>query len=256
MCFESDSRPPIPPIVGAAVDGRRVELTSADGTRFAGYAATPSSSSAAGVLILPDVRGLHPYYEELALRFAEAGIEALAIDWFGRTAGVGPRGEGFEHAPHVERTRYETLLQDMKAGRDELAARPGVRGVFTVGFCFAGRLAFLSATRGELELSGAIGFYGPTVGVGRSGAPAPADLAMQMTCPVLGLFGGSDPGIPPESIEAFQRALSEAGVEQELVVYPDAPHSFFDRKAADYADASADAWRRVLEFVEKHTPNP
>lgn len=232
--------------------GGRLELESTDGTHFAVYSATPTSPSSAGVLVLPDVRGLHPYYEELALRFAEAGHHALAIDYFGRTAGTDPRGDQFDHMPHVNQLSYETLLADVAAGRAQLADPDGVRAVFTVGFCMAGRLAFLTATRPELQLSGVICFYGSPVGQGRAGMPAPADLAGEVRCPVLGLFGGADQGIPVESVEAYRETLNAAGVENELVVYPGAPHSFFDRKAADYADASADAWQRVLDFIRRH----
>src|SRR5437870_774137 len=85
MCFEPDSHPPIAPIAGGALDSTRQTLTSADGTRFAAFRTRTAHPSGAGILILPDVRGLHRYYEELALRFAEAGIDALAIDYFGRS---------------------------------------------------------------------------------------------------------------------------------------------------------------------------
>ena len=51
---------------------------------------------------------------------------------------------------------------------------------------------------------------------------------------------------------AFEHALAEAGAEHEIVVYPGAPHSFFDRRHEDFADASADAWERVLGFVARH----
>lgn len=252
MCFDLDSQPPIPPIAGAAVDGKRIELHASDGTRFLAFDAQASSPTRAGMVVFPDVRGLHHFYEELALRLAEHGIDAVAIDYFGRTAKTDDRGEGFEFMPHVDQTRFENLMLDAKAARDYLGGR-GVKSVFTVGFCFGGRLAFLSATRPELGLSGVIGFYGSPMGQGRAGMGAPADLADKFTCAVLGLFGGADQGIPQEAIDEFGRALSTAGVENELITYPGAPHSFFDRKAAEYAEASSDAWRRVLEFVERHT---
>ena len=204
--------------------------------------------------MLPDVRGLHPYYEELGLRLAEAGIDALAIDYFGRTAGTGKRGDDFEYAPHVEQTRYETLLRDAAAAAADLRERRGVRALFTVGFCFGGRLAFLSATRAELALGGAIGFYGGPVGPGRAGMPAPVDVVEQVGCPILGLFGGADQGIPRDNVAAFDEALTRAGVDHELVTYDGAPHSFFDRKADAFAEASADSWRRVLQFVRRLTP--
>lgn len=252
MCFGPDSQPPIAPIAGAAVDSERLELSSADGARFAAFAADASQASGAGVLILPDVRGLHRYYEELALRFAEAGIDALAIDYFGRTAGTAPPPADFDHSPHVEQTRYPNLLADARAGADALRARrPDMHALVSVGFCFGGRLAFLSATRPELGLSGAIGFYGVVKGAGRAEMPPPLELATEARCPILGLFGGDDPAIPEESIDEWGQALDAAGVENELVVYPGAPHSFFDRKAEQFREESEDAWRRVLEFLRR-----
>ena len=80
MCYDADARPPLPPIRGAALDSGEVTLTPADGTLVAAYAARAAAPSEAGIVILPDVRGLHPFFEELALRFAEAGVDAIAID--------------------------------------------------------------------------------------------------------------------------------------------------------------------------------
>jgi carboxymethylenebutenolidase len=251
MCYGPDSRPPIAPIAGAAVDGQRLELTSADGTRFLAYAASAVQPTGSTVLILPDVRGLHSFYEELALRFAEAGLDALAVDYFGRTAGTRERSPDFDHQAHVEQASYPALLGDLSAAVAHLRAAMRPRSVFTVGFCFGGRLAFLSATRAELGLAGAVGFYGVPVGRGRAGMPAPADLAAEVRCPILGLFGGDDPAIPAESVEAYRTALTEGSVDHELVSYPGAPHSFFDRREEQFFAESGDAWRRVLEFVQK-----
>jgi carboxymethylenebutenolidase len=253
MCFDPDSHPPIPPIAGAAVDGKRITLHAADGTDFAAFVAQPAQPTGAAMLILPDVRGLYTFYEELALRFAEAGIAALTIDYFGRTADMPPRGERFDFMKHVEQLHWPTLQHDMKAGADELRARPGVRALFSVGFCMGGRLAFLSATLKELGLSGAVGFYGPPH-VPRGDIPAPVAEVRADQAPVLGLFGGDDPGIPADAIAGFDRALAEAGVSHEMVTYPDAPHSFFDRTADKHAADSADAWKRILEFVAANTP--
>ena len=108
MCFDADSRPPIVPIAGGALDAGPVTLTSEDGTEFSAFRAVAAEPTGAGILILPDVRGLHAYYEELALRYAEHGIDALAIDYFARTAGPGRRGADFEYAPHVPRTTWPT----------------------------------------------------------------------------------------------------------------------------------------------------
>src|SRR6202789_1821268 len=104
MCHDLDSEPPIPVIAGAAVTHEDVVLDAADGNRFAAFAATPEDPSSVGVVILPDVRGLYRFYEELALRFAERGYAAVAIDYFGRTAGVSKRDADFSYSEHVAET--------------------------------------------------------------------------------------------------------------------------------------------------------
>src|SRR5437868_5471641 len=73
MCFEPDSLPPIPVLSGAAVSHDELVLEAVDGNRFAAFAATPDEPGATGVVVLPDVRGLYRFYEELALRFAARG---------------------------------------------------------------------------------------------------------------------------------------------------------------------------------------
>jgi carboxymethylenebutenolidase len=79
------------------------------------------------------------------------------------------------------------------------------------------------------------------------------ELVSEIDAPILALMGGADPSIPAETVAAFDQALDQAGVEHEVVVYADAPHSFFDRKYDDYAEDSADAWKRALEFIRVHS---
>jgi carboxymethylenebutenolidase len=256
MCFDLDSLPPVPVLSGAAVSHRDVELEAADGNRFAAFAAEPDEPSGAGVVVLPDVRGLYRFYEELALRFAERGIAAVAIDYFGRTAGVSKRGDDFPYMDHVAKTEADSIQADVRAAVDFLRSPEGgsARSTFTVGFCFGGRHSWLAAAGGH-GLAGAIGFYGRP-GAGQDGSPGPIQRAGDLEAPILGLMGGADQGIPPEDVAAFDEALTDAGVEHELVTYDGAPHSFFDRRHEDFAEASEDAWARVLAFVERHARSP
>jgi carboxymethylenebutenolidase len=256
MCFDLDSRPPIEPIAGGSLDAGPVTLNGADGTAFRAFGARPANPSGAGILILPDVRGLHPFFEELALRHAEHGIAAVAIDYFGRTAGTDPQPADFDYQPHVAAVSWAHLEGDIRAGVEFLRSEAGgtPRSTFTTGFCMGGRLSSLSATLG-LGLSGVISFYGWPTGASR-GTPAPADLADRIECPVLALYGGADQGISAEIRDEYDRALEAAGVEHRTVVYPDAPHSFFDRKAAEFAAASALAWAEELAFIGAHTASP
>ena len=253
MCFDLDSRPPIPPISGGALDAGRIALRSADGTEFAAFRARAAEPTGAGMIVLPDVRGLHPYYEELALRFAEHGIDAVAVDYFGRTAGLGVRDEDFDFMAHVGRTTWDGLSADVRAAAAYLRSPDGgdVSSLFTVGFCFGGRLSFDCATIG-LGTAGVIGFYGWPTGPGRNDVPAPADVVRQMSGGVLAIFGGADQGIPASAVAEFERALAGAGVDHTVTTYPGAPHSFFDRKAELFASQSEGAWTQVLDFVAAH----
>ena len=252
MCHEPTARPPLPPIAGGA-GAAHVEdliLRAADGNRFDAFSATLADPDAPGVVIMPDVRGLHPFYRDLAVRFAQAGVHATAMDYFGRTAGLGERPEDFDIMAHVRETTPEGLRADVAAtvAHVRSEAGGGAERVFTVGFCFGGRNSFNQAAS-DLSLAGVIGFYGGPEGSGPDDPRAPVRLASGYRCPVLGLFGGADKGIPVADVERFRAALDGAGVANELVVYDGAPHSFFDRSFEKHRDACDDAWRRVLAFV-------
>jgi len=249
MCFDTDSSPPIPVLAGGAVEHEDLVLESGDGAKFAAFAALPDEPSSAGVVILPDVRGLYRFYEELALRLAERRYAAVAIDYFGRSAGVEKRGDDFEYMPHVDQTTPEGIQADVAAAVAWLRER-GATSIFTVGFCLGGRQSWLAAAAGH-GLSGAVGFYGRP-GEGRDGAPGPAQVADRIEAPILALQAGADQNITDEDNAAFRSALESAGVEHELIEYEGAPHSFFDRKQADYAEASEDAWQKTLSFIEAH----
>ena len=199
-------------------------------------------------MILPDVRGLYRFYEELALRFAERGYAALAFDYFGRTAGAEKRGEDFDYTEHVAQATPEGIQADVAAAVERVQEL-GCRSVFTVGFCMGGRQSWLAAASGH-GLAGAIGFYG--MPAERDG-PGPTQRAGEIDAPILALQAGADQHITAEHNAAFEQALQDAGVEHEVVIFEGAPHSFFDRKQEDFAEASDDAWRRVLAFIDGHS---
>src|SRR3954453_13138787 len=149
MCFAFDARPPdlpsdlaLPTLAGGAA-AEALELTSAAGTRFsAALAAAPEATGGPGVVILPDVRGLYRFYIELAERFAQAGHHAVALDYFGRTAGTGEREDDWDYWPHVRATTPEQTQPAVAAAIELLKARPGGSQFVTVGFCFGGAQSF------------------------------------------------------------------------------------------------------------------
>ncbi|MEW1837646.1 dienelactone hydrolase family protein [Nonomuraea angiospora] len=239
MCHSTDSRPPAPPIQGEVASHEQIELTAADGNRLLAYRAEPAEPNGRSVVILPDVRGLHPYYRDLAVRFAEAGFRTIAIDYFGRTAGLGERDDDFDFMKHVGQLKAEHVRADARAATEQLDGP-----VFTVGFCMGGAHSWRQAFEGN-GLAGGIGFYGalraieePTTGPG---------------APLLMLLAGADTATTPEQFETFEAALDRVGTEHEKVVYEGAPHSFFDRTYAEWTDACQDSWRRILSFTERHS---
>src|SRR5712692_8710910 len=246
MCYSDDARPPLPPIGGAAADHGDMTLTAEDGTKFMAYFARASEPTGAGMVVLPDVRGLHHFYKELAQRFAEGGIDAVAIDYFGRTAGIGDRSERFEFMPHVEKTTQENIAADVAAAIAYLRSKDGgaVKSVFTTGFCFGGSSSWNQSAL-QPGLDGAIGFYGRP--------PRSEPYVSKMKAPLLMLVAGADAATPMDVFNAFDKELTVAKVPHEVHIYEDAPHSFFDRTFEQWKNPSDDAWPRILDFVKKHS---
>jgi carboxymethylenebutenolidase len=253
MCYDDHARPPDPPGTRGTARGEDLVLTAADGNQFAAYAAHPDQPTGAQILIYPDVRGLFQFYKDLALRFGEVGIAAVAIDYFGRTAGLTGRDESFEFMPHVGQLTLDGIYADARAALAYLRQGAGAgQPTFITGFCIGGTLTLYSGTQAEFGVAGLIPFYS---GFRRALDPrgTALDAATEVKAPVLGLYGGADQGIPEEQVHELGNKLTQAGVEHELVIYPGAPHSFFDRYQTEYADASTDAWTRVLAFIAAHT---
>jgi carboxymethylenebutenolidase len=243
MCFDLDSEPPIPRISGAAVSHEDVVGESEDGNRFAAFRAMPEEDVSTGVVILPDVRGLYRFYEELALRFAERGHVAIAFDYFGRTAGVEKRPDDWDYMPLVQQLTQEQVQADVGACVRDLRAF-GCSSIFTVGFCYGGSGSWAAAASGH-GLAGAVGFYGRPSRM--------IELVAGLDAPILALQGGADQAISHEDNLEFEQALSDAGKEYELVEYEGAPHSFFDRKQEEFQEASDDAWQRTLDFIRANS---
>lgn len=243
MCYSDDARVPLPPVSGAAADQGDLVLTSSDGTKFAAYFARAGKPTGAGMVVLPDNRGLHDFYKELAQRFAEAGIDAVAIDYYARTAGMGSRDESFDYKPHLEQATPENIAADVSAAVAYLESKEGgaVTSPFTVGFCFGGSSSWNQSAL-QPHVSGAIGFYG------RPERSEP--FISKMKAPLLMLIAGAD-FTPQEAFQVFDKELTTANVPHEMHIYEGAPHSFFDRSFEQWKDACDDAWRRMLAFIKE-----
>ena len=253
MCYEADAAPPIYGAPVTAISSSQVTLTSRDGAEVAAFQSVPADPSGPAVLVLPDMRGLFGFYEQLTMRLAEQGLTALAIDYYSRSAGIDYRSRPADFSeepnllPHRAALTRDGLHGDFAAGIDFLRAPDGcgAGSVISLGFCVGGRFAFLTADR-KFGLDGAIGLYGYPDAL--RGAPGPTQLAADLTAPILGLFAGAD-NITPEVVDAFDKALTGAGNDHEFHTYPGAPHGFFEIESDAFAAECADVWRRVLSFA-------
>ncbi len=222
-------------------------LCAADGTEFSAAYAAPGTEPRVGVVVLPDIRGLHPYYVALAERFAQTGAAAVAIDWFGRTAGVcdapGTRSEDFPWQQHIPRTTPEGIDADITAAIAYLRERTSADlPVITVGFCFGGSHSWRQAG-GDLDLAGCAGFYGKPSVVGAA--------AQRAHLPTVMVIAGADAATPVAEQLQLADTMRAAGAEVDAVVYDGAPHSFFDRAYGEWAEACEDAWRHVLALTDR-----
>jgi carboxymethylenebutenolidase len=247
MCHDHDSRPPAPPRTGDVAERGVLTLASSDGTEFSAAYAAPADPPRAGVVILPDVRGLHPYYVALAERFAQAGLAAVAIDWFGRTAGLcgptGTRDPDFDWQAHIPQTSPAGIDADITAAVGYLRERTsGDLPVITVGFCFGGSHSWRQSG-GDLDLAGCVGFYGRPAMVG--------EAAGRAHLPTVMVIAGADAATPVEDQLAMAATMRAAGADVDAVVYDGAPHSFFDRAAGEWAEACRDAWEHVLALTDR-----
>jgi carboxymethylenebutenolidase len=247
MCHDHDSRPPAPPRTGDVAERGVLTLTSADGTEFSAAYAAPVGDAHVGVVLLPDIRGLHPYYVALAERFAEAGATTVAIDYFGRTAGVcdesGTRPEDFDWQTHIPKTTTDGIDADITAAIGYLRGRTRADlPVITVGFCFGGSHSWRQSG-GGLDLAGCAGFYGKPSVVG--------EAAGRAHLPTVMLIAGADAATPVADQLALADTMRAAGADVDAAVYDGAPHSFFDRAFGEWAEACRDAWEHVLALTDR-----
>src|SRR5438445_7788817 len=140
MCYTNAARSPLPPIMGGSTDDGDLVLAAADGNRFRAYAARAAPPRGAGVVVIPDPRGVHPFYKDLVRRFAQAGLDAVVVDYLDRTAGMSERPDGFDLRAAIGKTTPDAIAADVAAGIAYLRSPDGggVEAVSTHRFCVRG----------------------------------------------------------------------------------------------------------------------
>ncbi len=235
------------------MDTRTLELATADGP-MACYEARPDGDARRAVIVIQEAFGVNDYIQDVTRRLAEAGYQAVAPALFHRAGGgTAPYGDFSKVIPLYEHLDDTGILVDVDAALGHLhEAGWGDAQIGIVGFCFGGRVSFLTAAR--RALGAAVGFYGGGIVTQRFPQfPSLVDDASTLQTPWLGLFGDRDESIPVEDVEQLREALKSASVPTEIVRYADAGHGFHcDVRDAYNETAAKDAWGRTLDWFDRH----
>jgi carboxymethylenebutenolidase len=221
------------------------------------YRAAPAGRTGLPVvLVVSEIFGVHEHIADVARRFAKAGYFAIAPELFVRQGDAQSYGEVAKLiAEVISKVPDAQVMTDLDACLAWARAEGAdTRRTAVTGFCWGGRITWLYAAHNPAVKAG-VAWYGRLVGQASALTPRhPVELAASLHGPVLGLYGGQDPGIPLDTVEQMKAALaagSPAARKSSFVVYPDAPHAFHaDYRPSFRKEAAEDGWKRCLEWFK------
>jgi carboxymethylenebutenolidase len=234
-----------------------VNVAGADGTPIPVYEAYPDQAGEFPVvMVISEVWGLHEYIRDTARRFAKEGYYAVAPELFSREGGLAQVTDMPKVLATVFGAPLKRLIGDMTAAveyaRKQPSARPDRIGV--TGFCWGGQMT-LTFPAYYKDTKAAVAWYGPPARAQKDD-PKPVaalDVAAEIPCPVLLLYGGADQGIPVADVDKMEATLKAAGRPVEKVIYPGAPHGFHaDYRPTYRADTARDGWAKCLAWFQKY----
>lgn len=249
--FSADAEPITTDTVGLVAES--VEIQAAD-RKIPGYLARPAAKGKHPVIFVnSEVFGVHEWVKDICRRLAKAGYVALAPDLFVR-AGDPSKTTDMKVVMDIVKAQPEAqVLGDTAASLKYLAAQPftDMKKLGVTGFCWGGGATWRDCETFP-EFKAGVAWYGP-LKAGPYPRTPPFDAVKDLKCPVLGLYGGQDKGIPQKDIDDTLAAAKAAGKSAEIVVYPDSQHGFLADYRPQYdPKASADAWPKMLAFFKTH----
>jgi len=229
-----------------------VMIPAGAGFKLPAYRAAPAGkANAPVVLVISEIFGVHEHIADVARRFAKAGYFAVAPELFVRQGDAGSYGEIAKLMSEViAKTPDAQVMADLDAtvawarGEGAAADKLGI-----TGFCWGGRTTWMYTAHNP-AVKAAVAWYGPVARAYHAGDQSALDLAARIKAPVLGLYGGDDPGIPNDTVAKMREALKAAGNSaSELVIYPGTPHAFHaDYRPSYRKEAAEDGWKRCLAW--------
>lgn len=240
----------------AGLEAGEVKVETSDGLMPAYRAMPERGGPFPVVLVVQEIFGVHEHIKDLCRRLAKLGYLAVSPELYARQGDVSKLNDIREiFSKVVSKVPDAQVMSDLDATVDwaEKSKKGDVKRLGITGFCWGGRIVWLYAAH-QPKLKAGVAWYGRLTGDKDELRPKhPIDLAASLKCPVLGLYGGADTGIPQETVEAMRAALKEAKQRSEIVVYPDAPHAFLADYRPSYRQQPAeDGWKRMLKWFQEH----
>jgi carboxymethylenebutenolidase len=240
----------------AQIQTAEIRIPVRDG-EIPAYGARPADEGGYPVVLLaPEIFGLNENMRDICRRFAREGYYAIAPDLFSRQGDVSKMTDHQEMVNVVSKVPDGQAIADLDAAADFAAASGGdITRLYMTGFCWGGRIAWLYAAESS-RLRAAVAWYGRLVGeTDDIHTRHPLGIIENLHCPVLGLYGGMDKGIPLDTVEAMRAAIANTQKNSDIHVYPEAGHGFFADFRPSYNPAAAeDGWHRMLEWFGEPTP--
>ncbi|HEY7128753.1 MAG TPA: dienelactone hydrolase family protein [Nitrospira sp.] len=232
-----------------------IRIPTADGD-IPGYRAMPSEGRAfPAVLVVQEIFGVHEHIKDVCRRLAKSGYLAVAPELYARQGDVSSLSEIDDIRKVVAKVPDAQVMTDLDAAVAwiKTSGDGNVEKLGITGFCWGGRIVWLYAAH-NAQVKAGIAWYGRLVGKATELQPThPLDVAKSIKASVLGLYGGSDQGIPPDTVEQMKQALKAADSPSTIIVYPETPHAFFaDYRASYRKEAAEDGWKRMLAWLKEH----
>jgi len=241
------------------LEAGEAQIPTNNGTLPAYFAHPAKRGTFPVVLVNEEIFGVHEYIKDICRRLAKAGYLAVATEYYGRIGDLSKMTDTSQIiADVISKAPDAQYMADLDATAAwALRNRGSATRVGVIGFCRGGRQTWLYAAHSP-HLKAAVAFYGPLGGNSTPIQPHTAlDLAAEIKCPLLGLYGAQDQGISVESVRQAEAKAKAAHKTIDVVIYPDAGHGFHADYRPSYRQADAeDAWKRALAWLRRFGVTP